>query len=246
MNAFVKTTDGKFPNPNFCYAWKGLKEMQYEVTCFEDSDLQDQSFWMRCTRNTPVFAGVVVFDEILNKLGVDYKKIDTYPEVLRPYMNRHVEKTTLGEYRNKWHKDEDNISVMFMKPVKQKQFNGKLMKSIVDWIGLVKFSDDTQVYVSDPVNFVTEYRIYIKQDRLILGRNYRGDWTKTIDVNVVKDAIKTFSPVAPCAYALDFGLTEDGKTTLVEFNDATSLGNYGLAPVIFADMIVCRWHEICE
>jgi ATP-grasp domain, R2K clade family 3 len=245
MNAFVKTTNGKFPNPNFCYAWKGLTEMQYNVTCFEDSDLKDPSFWMSCNRSTPVFAGVVVFDEILAKLGVDYKKIDTYPEILYPYLNRFVDKTTIGEYRAFWDKEEDNRPLMFMKPVKQKQFNGKVMKSILDWIGLTGLPDNTEVYISEPVNFVTEYRIYIRDGRLLLGRNYRGDWTKTIDVEIVKKAIKTFEPESPCAYALDFGLTDDGKTSLIEFNDATSLGNYGLNAISFADMIASRWSEIC-
>ena len=246
MNAFVKTTNGKFPNPNFCYAWKGLTELQYNVITFEDADLQDPSFWMSCNRTTPVFAGVIVFDEILEKLGVDYKKIDTYPTILRSYLNRYVEKTTLGEYRKVWDKDEDNRPLMFMKPTKQKQFNGRVMKSILDWICMTKFADDTEVYISEPVNFLTEYRVYIRNGKILLGRNYRGDWTKGIDINVVKDAVETFADEAPCAYALDFGLTDDGKTSLVEFNDATSLGNYGLDAVNFADMIVSRWVEICN
>ena len=185
MQAFVKTTNGKFPNPNFCYAWKGLTELQYNVTCFEDVDLKDPSFWMSCNRTTPVFAGVIVFDEILEKLGVDYKKIDTYPTILRSYLNRYVEKTTLGEYRKVWDKDEDNRPLMFMKPIKQKQFNGRVMKSILDWICMTKFSDDTEVYISEPVNFLTEYRVYIRNGKILLGRNYRGDWTKGIDINVV-------------------------------------------------------------
>ena len=244
MNAFVKTTNGKFPNPNFCYAWKGLTALQYNVTCFEDSDLKEPSFWMSCNRATPVFAGVQVFDEILEKLGVVYNKIDTYPTILHPYLNRHVEKTTVGEYRKIWDKDEDNRPLMFMKPIKQKQFNGRIMRTILDWICIASLSDNTEVYISDPVNFLTEYRCYIRNGKLLLGRNYRGDWTKNIDINVVEDAIKTFGDEAPCAYALDFGLTDDGKTSLVEFNDATSLGNYGLDAVNFADMIVGRWVEI--
>lgn len=246
MNAFVKTTNGKFPNPNFCYAWKGFTELQYNVICFEDSDLQDPSFWMSCNRSTPVFAGVTVFDEIVEKLGITYNKIDTYPTILRPYLNRFIEKTTVGEYRKTWDKDEDHRPLMFMKPIKQKQFNGKIMKSILDWIGLANLPENTEVYISEPVNFVSEYRIYIRDGRILLGRNYRGDWTKGIDVEVVKDAIKTFTPEAPCAYALDFGITANDKTSLVEFNDATSLGNYGLNSLNFADMIASRWIEICN
>lgn len=244
MKAFVKTTDGKFPNPNFCYAWKGLVAMQYEVICFEDSALNDALFWQQCTRKTPVFAGVHLFDDILTRLGVQYDKVDTYPKILYPFLNRFVEKTTVGEYRKFWDKTEDDRPVMFMKPIRQKQFNGRLMKSILDWICVAKLGDNEEVYICEPVNFLTEYRVYIRQGEILLGRNYRGDWTKSIDINVVQDAVKTFAPVAPVAYALDFGLTDEGKTSLVEFNDATSLGNYGLDAVNFADMITRRWYEI--
>jgi hypothetical protein len=246
MKAFVKTTNGKFPNPNFCFAWKGLTAMQYDVVCFEDSDLKTPAFWEMCNRDTPVVAGVVLFDEILEKLGVVYNKIETYPKVLYPYLNRTVVRTTVGEYRKIWDRDEDNRPLMFMKPVKQKQFNGRVMRNILDWICVSKLSDDAEVYVSDPVEFLTEYRVYIRDNEVLLGRNYRGDWTKGIDVKVVEDAVKTFSSESPCAYALDFGLTSDGKTSLVEFNDATSLGNYGLDPVNFSDMIVKRWFEIVK
>lgn len=244
MKAFVKTTDGKFPNPNFCYAWKGLVALQYEVVCFENSALQEPWFWEQCTRQTPVFAGVHLFDEILARLGVQYNKVDTYPKVLYPYLNRVIEKTTVGDYRRFWDQTEDTRPLRFMKPVRQKKFNGRLMRSVLDWICVAGMNDNEEVYLCEPVNFVTEYRVYIRQNEILLGRNYRGDWTKNIDPYVVKEAVETFAPVAPVAYALDFGLTENGNTSLVEFNDATSLGNYGLDAVNFADMITRRWYEI--
>ena len=244
MNAFVKTTKGNFPNQNFYLAWKGFDEMKYEVIKFEEEDMDDQSFWMSCNRSTPVFAGVTVFDKVLQKLGVTLNKIDTYPKILYPFMNRIVERMTLGDYRKIWDKNEKR-PLMFIKPIEQKKFNGNVIRSIIDWIPLAGLEDSTEIYVTTPVNFISEFRVYIHDQEILSGKHYTGDWTCMIDLGVVKEAIKEFKPQSPCAYALDFGLTDDNKTTLVEFNDATSLGNYGLNSIHYAEMIASRWVEIC-
>jgi hypothetical protein len=52
---------------------------------------------------------------------------------------------------------------------------------------------------------------------------------------------------SPVAYALDFGLTKKNniyQDILVEVNDGTSLGNYGLDSIHYAEMLVARWFEI--
>jgi len=51
---------------------------------------------------------------------------------------------------------------------------------------------------------------------------------------------------APVAYSLDFGVTEDGRTLLVEANDFYFLGCYGLSPLSYALAIADRWKEIVE
>ena len=48
----------------------------------------------------------------------------------------------------------------------------------------------------------------------------------------------------PCCYVLDVGILYNGNTTLVEFNDFYSIGNYGLFPEIYAEMLVQRWTEL--
>lgn len=246
MNAFVKTTKGNFPNQNFYLAWKGFDEMKYEVIKFEEEELNDQDFLRSIGDFTPVFAGVTVFDKVLQLKGIPYKKIDTYPEILKPFMHRNVEKSTVGEFRKVWDKDEDNRPRVFMKPVEQKKFNGAVMKSILDWMPLAKLPDDTQVYLVDELRFVSEFRVYIQDERIITAKHYHGDWSKVIDRDVVNNAIAAFTPDAPCAYALDFGVDIHGRTSLVEFNDATSLGNYGLDSLRYSEMLACRWVEICH
>ena len=241
LKAFVKTTKGNFPNQNFYMAWKGFTETGYDVIKFEEEELDDPKFWETCTIETPVFAGVTIFDKVMEKLEITYKKIDTYPTVLWPYMHRSVEKGILAQVEIDW-----NIKPFkkFMKPVNQKVFNGAVMNTMLDWIPLINTPKNTEVYLTDPIDFLSEFRIYIQDQEIIQGKHYAGDWSKMIDVSVVEDAIRTFKEEAPVAYALDFGLTNDGKTALVEFNDFTSLGNYGLDTIHYSEMIVARWFEI--
>lgn len=52
--------------------------------------------------------------------------------------------------------------------------------------------------------------------------------------------------MAPVTYALDFGVTDEGQTLLVEFNDFTSLGSYGLDPKLYASLITERWMELTQ
>ena len=243
MNAFVKTTKGNFPNQNFYLAWKGFSEMNYQVIKFEEEELVEV-FLRNIMDSTPVFAGVTIFDRILKLKGVNYKKIDTYPEILYPFMNRTVEKSTLGEFRKRWDSDEDNRPRLFMKPVEAKKFNGGVMKSILDWIPMVNVPADTEVYLTEELNFISEFRAYIQDQEILAAKHYLGEWDKVINKDVVKEAIQTFRPEAPCAYALDFGVDSNGNTTLVEFNDATSLGNYGLDHIHYAEMLASRWMEI--
>lgn len=43
---------------------------------------------------------------------------------------------------------------------------------------------------------------------------------------------------------LDFGVTSDGRTLLIEMNDGYSLGAYGLEPELYAKLLTARWAEL--
>jgi hypothetical protein len=73
----------------------------------------------------------------------------------------------------------------------------------------------------------------------------------------VTKMIDAYKPVAPIAYGLDVGviIQADGAnhkvspgsnalSALVEINDGICLGNYGLDPIHYAEMISSRWMEL--
>jgi len=237
MRAFVKTNKGTFPDQNFYLAWKGFVEMGYEVILMDDEEKAD------FTIDTPVFAGTRIFDKVMNKLGIEYKRIDTYPEELKCLLGREITFTTLKEAKNRFQTDEHPL---FVKPVIGKQFNGNLWKSFLDLIPLASVPDDAEVIVSEPINFISEFRAYINDKEIVGVKHYAGDWQRPIQKSTIEEAIKMFKS-SPVAYSLDFGLTKKNniyQDILVEVNDGTSLGNYGLDSIHYAEMLVARWVEI--
>ena len=43
---------------------------------------------------------------------------------------------------------------------------------------------------------------------------------------------------------MDWGVTVDGRTLLVEVNDGYALGNYGVRGHQYTAVIECRWREL--
>lgn len=74
-------------------------------------------------------------------------------------------------------------------------------------------------------------------------RHYCGDWSKAPSRAVVGQTIAAYSS-ASAGYAADFGVTDDGRTLLVEVNDGYSLGPYGLWPKLYAQLLSARWTEM--
>jgi hypothetical protein len=102
---------------------------------------------------------------------------------------------------------------------------------------------DMEIQISEPVEFVTEYRGFVLRGDLVGLKHYKGDFGLVPDVAVIKQAIAAYKG-APVAYSIDFGVDDKGRSLLVEVNDAFALGNYGLNSLIYTDIIEARWDEI--
>jgi ATP-grasp domain, R2K clade family 2 len=74
-------------------------------------------------------------------------------------------------------------------------------------------------------------------------RLYRGDWAVHYDPQVIRAAVAAYKS-APASYAIDFGLTDTGKTLMVEVNEGYSIGCYGLFSTEYAQFLSARWAEI--
>ena len=160
------------------------------------------------------------------------------PEELQEFTGRKIWTSTLGEIRQYEPK-------VFIKPLEgHKLFTGHIRTGeLKDLIYTASFPDETKILVSEPVVFITEYRGFVLEGKLIGWKNYSGDFRKMPNVSIVEDAIKKYK-TAPIAYSIDFGLDIDNRSLLVEVNDAFALGSYGLDNILYAKMIEARWDEI--
>lgn len=84
---------------------------------------------------------------------------------------------------------------------------------------------------------------FVRYEHILSVRSYKWDWCKHYDYRVIENAIKEFIS-ASARYAIDFGLTDDGRTLLIEVNDGYALGCYGLFYIDYAKLLSARWAEL--
>jgi len=239
LKAFVQKVNNEFSHVNYFTAYQGLSKHQgYDVQFFERDELDS----LPITKETPVSAGIETMNRVFARFGKT-AGVPYYPEELKYLLGRQVTEMTMQDLRARV---EDNAETYFIKPLEsaKKTFNGHVAGAFRDLIYTAHIPNEQVIVASEPVEFVTEYRFFVHKEHGIMGmKHYAGKWQFLVDYSVAEAAIKAYTK-SPVAYSLDLGLTADGKTLLVECNDVTSLGSYGLPPAIYSKLIVDRWHEI--
>ncbi|MFU1796238.1 ATP-grasp domain-containing protein [Paenibacillus azoreducens] len=236
MKAYIQANkNGDFYNVNAFIANEGFTLLGWETIKFYDiKEIID---------NNPedlVVGGIGNVRKRLEILGIERKQgeID-YPNSLSSYFGRKIWTTTIQElFENK-----QNWNV-FIKPKDvTKKFVGKVVKEYKDFIGLIGEYEDTNIWCSEIVDFITEWRCFIRYGEILDIRYYKGAWDSKLDLSVIKSAVKDFVD-APAAYGLDFGIDREGNMKLVEINDGHSLGTYGIDAVNYAKFLSARWSEL--
>lgn len=133
-----------------------------------------------------------------------------------------------------------------MKPVDSKVFTGKVISSIKDLIGCGTYNDNLEVLCSEAVEFMREWRCFVYYDEIIDVRPYKGDWHYNYNPDVLDQIMNQFTQwdERPMACSIDIGVTKDGRTLLIECNDAYSLGAYGLEDYKYAKLLSARWSQL--
>lgn len=170
-----------------------------------------------------------------------------YPESLRNYFRRDH---TIVKV-----KDLPTTYPYFIKPAFQvKKFTGEVIDS-KDKLDFAKkycgLLDTEDVLCTKKMDFISEYRCFVFEGKLIDIKHYKGDSTKFIDVELVHAAINAYND-APIAYTLDFGVYKREawafkfieSTALVEVNDFWAIGGYGLDPNLYIKLLTRRFNQI--
>ena len=234
MKPYIQAKNGMPGNVNFYTAYLGFAEMGLECVLFHDYEELDTS-----CRGDVVVGGLGPLRHTLLRHGVEIVEYD-YPEKLREYMSRRVWRSAIDEVAA-----DGSLWPVFAKPVEDKRFTGKVISSTGDLVGLEASGYNPPVIRSEVVDFIAEWRCFVRYGKILDVRPYKGDWRASFDPRVIEGAIRNFASV-PAGYAADFGVTRDGRTLLMEINDGYSLGCYGLQHNLYAQLLSARWSELMD
>lgn len=175
----------------------------------------------------------------LEALGMEVPNALNIPPELISYAGREIRYMSMSEFK------QDTRVPVFVKPNgRNKEFSGVGVLTRLETKACFQdVPDDTPVLVSEVVDFVSEYRCYVIEKKLIGIINYRGDIRVFPDVSIIDKAIEDYTS-QPAGYSLDFGITSDGRTLLVECQDGWSLANYGISDVDYSRLLSARWLQL--
>jgi len=234
MKAYIQTeNNGDYYNVNAFIAAVGFKSLGFEVLKYVNAEDVNEN-----ERDAIFVGGVGNVRARLEKLGITKEDEIEYPEELQEFLNRKVWTSTLNRVIS-----EEQVGV-FIKPLETKLFQGKVINEFKDLIGL-NYEKEVEVWCSEVVDIVTEWRCFVRYEELLDVRYYKGNWDSKLDLSIVKDAISKYKS-QPKSYCLDFGVDVSGKHYLIEVNDGHSLGSYGMGAISYAKFLSARWSELTE
>ena len=230
MRAFIHGFQKKPYNIDCQIAYDGFRELCIEPVLFTTNEEFDK-------RNPEdvVVGGVIMVWHALNERGIVPKYLD-YPEELVDFLGRKIWKIRLKDIHN------EKFPV-FIKPVEEKIAPGIVVKSKEDLEEYRLLDPETEIFCSEVVSLVSEWRCFLIYGQVIGIHFYYGDCELECDRAVIDAAVNDY-PDMPAGFAMDFGVTDDGRTILIEVNDGYSLGAYGLEPTLYARLLTARWAEL--
>lgn len=227
-----------FPSDDWsCSAFLGCRSNGSNIKLFEDIDE------VPLNRYTVLIASIENTHKWME--GMDWKipKSMTIPEELHhpKFLGRTIIKMFLGEALNL------TRFPYFIKSYELKKFIPGVITSEKDkkWFNSDKIGQDEVVLVSDVLDFISEYRIYVLDSKMIGCYYYNGDFKYYPDLELAEEIIKEYTE-APKFYSIDLGITSNKETFLIECNDGYSLGNYGLSPKLYTRGLISRWRQLLE
>lgn len=234
---------GEFPETELmAHAKQGLETLGAEVVPFYYGD--DIDSMEDLGPETGVIGYICDVKRALDKLNKPMPAELDYPDSLKPWYHRKITQGTICNIIN-------STETLFIKPTEQKLFTGFVWKGCTDResrMRIVTIPNNTPIWISEVVDFVSEYRCVIRDGKIVDVRRYKGDWSIAPNRIDVECAVKNFisSGESPTVCCIDFGIMKSGATAIVEVNDGFAFGHYGMNPVEYAKCLATRWYELAK
>ena len=229
MTAYVVNADPIHENSiNYFSASLGFYRIGYHVDRFKLSELAT----LEVDADTPVFGGM----ESLSKILPSYVGLDYYPDEIQEHMYRDVKAVKVEEVQ----KGD------FLKPLsKDHKLFSPFVKddSLQCQLTIGKIPPCHTVLMSKAVRFLSEFRVYVLEGKILNICYYKGNPSLFPDPEIVKEMVSKVTHHS-ISFGLDVGVLSSGETAVIEMNDFCCLGNYGLNAQQYAQCIAKRWTEV--
>lgn len=223
-------------NPNVFNAYYGLRDMGFECIMFSS---YQELISHHHLRGEIIVGGIEMIRKRLLDFSIDPPVID-YPQELSAYLGRIIVKRKLSDVTN----NPDRWPV-FIKSQEQKKISGKVIRGPKDLMGLGHQGEDPLIYTSQVLDIKSEYRVFVRYGKILDIKHYHGDPLRFPSCTTILESIEDYTS-APDSYGIDFGVLGDGRTILIEVNDAWALGCYGLEAHLYAKFLLTRWAQLTE
>ena len=231
MRAFIHSFQGKPWNGVCKIAYSGLMKLGIPCILFSSNEELDQ-------RNPEdlVVGGLLIMRHVLNESNIHPENYN-YPDELLSFCGRKIWVIPYSALPNQHFP-------LFIKPVEEKAAQGIVLSSMDDLPDeYMHFTPEQELLCSEAVKFVSEWRCFIRYGKIIGIQFYKGDQNVPCDRAVIDSAVRAARSL-PAGCSLDFGVTADGRTLLIEMNDGFSIGCYRLPDTEYAKMLIARWAEL--
>jgi hypothetical protein len=243
---YVQTNGGVIAHEAMYKAWYGFRKREFPIELFEYHTIYSGT--LPLDRTTLVVGGVPIVQAAFRQIGIPVPPADDLPECLAAYRGRRVWASTWAELRSELERQlqrQGEWKPLFVKPLRAyKAFPGYVIYNEVGLIASASQPGEMEVLVSEHIEFVSEWRCFVLRNKVVGLSPYNGNVLVYPNSEVIRAAIRDYRWQSPVAYAIDFGVTYERETLLVEVNDAYGLGCYGCDDVSYTRMLEARWLEL--
>ncbi len=230
MRAFIHAFQGHPWNEECEAAYNGFTALGIECILFSTNEALDKR-----EADDIVVGGILVMSHVLSQNGI-MAGVYNYPDELEAYRGRRIWSTKVSDLKN------EELPI-FIKPVEEKAAKGIVVRLWEDAAEYSNLDPNAEILCSEVVNFVSEWRCFVKYGKLVGIQYYCGDEKAECNRSVIECAVEDYK-TSPAGCSLDFGVADDGRTLLIEVNDGFALGCYGLPDVEYAKLLAARWAEL--
>lgn len=177
-----KMVRGEFSNISFFTGIEAFYAMGFAIIEVEDIDSLSVS-------EDNIFLGSIEFVQAgMKKLGFEVPEHNEYPQSLSKYYGRKISESTIDAIAN-----DSSLWNVFVKPKgRLKKFTGRHVKTTYDLIGCGEHGTDIPVWVSEPVEFTSEWRVFVRYGKILGVKHYKGDWRAQYDYKAIENAVQDY------------------------------------------------------